>query len=171
MNLFETLEQLKTIQPDPAFRESSKRAILATAPREPWRFWRRAVAVFETGAAVALTVFFVLVLTGQFPNSSSPIAPVQFSVIDPATLRAEAQAVDIQIQLADVAYDESSTAAGASTAVAASGQIFKPLAASLAAASSTGSASSSTSGSAAAASSTASSTPISVDQALQQLAQ
>jgi hypothetical protein len=117
MNIFEALKQFKNITPDPAYKEKSKRAILATIPQEPvatpWSITGiRSVFVhiMETGVAVGLTVFFILIITGQFPNS--PYAsPVQFSVIDPQTLHAEAQAVDIQIQLAQVAYQEPTSTA------------------------------------------------------------
>ena len=114
MNLFETLKQFKNISSDPAYREKSKRAILATLPREPWSMWRLVTRITETGIAVALAVFFILIIAGRFP-SIPYVAPVQFSVIDPQTLRAEAQAVDIQIQLANVAYQQPVTAAATTT--------------------------------------------------------
>lgn len=108
MNLFETLKQLKEITADPAFTEKSKRAVLAQAPRESWRLGKAVVRIFETGIAVALAGFFILIITGQFP-SSKYLSPVPFSVIDPQGLRAEAQAIDIQIQLTNLTYQEAST--------------------------------------------------------------
>lgn len=108
MNLFETLKQFKNITPDPANKEKSKRAILATMPRESLGAWRIIAGIFETGIAAALAVFFILVITGQFSNNPY-VSPVKFSVINPETLHAEAQAVDIQIQLANVVYQESTT--------------------------------------------------------------
>ncbi len=161
MNLFETLKQLKAIQPDPAFKENSRRTILATepAPRilpslkslSPRRLIFRLV---ETGAAVALTGFFILLLMGGL--SGSKFAPVQYSSIDPTALKAEAKAIDIQIQLANVKYSE----AAASTAALA-GPKRPVLAAGLMAAA--------TATSTEAASSTATTTAISIDQALQGL--
>lgn len=110
MNLLDILKQFKNIAPDPAFKESSKRAILAreplaaVAPRG-WSAQRTLWRILETGVAVALTGFFVLLITGAF--SGSALAPVQYSAISPESLRAEAQAIDIQIQLANVTYAES----------------------------------------------------------------
>ena len=165
MNLLETLKQFKTITPDPAHKESSKRAILATLPRERWNAWRSVATIFETGIAVALAVFFILIITGQL-SGNSYVSPVQFSAIDPKTLNAEAQAVDIQIQLANVAYEESTTTAGtarASTVPSAMGGTAKPAftATSLTALSSPTNS----------ATSTPTSTAVSVDEALKALSE
>jgi len=116
MNLFETLHQFKKIEPDPAVKETSKRAILATLPLEPARKSVRQIlmAAIETGLALGLAGFFILLATGHsFPGSTNAplVSPAQFSVINPSTLRAEAQAVDIQINLAQLSYAESTTPA------------------------------------------------------------
>jgi hypothetical protein len=108
MNLLETLKNFKDIKPDAAYTEKSKRMILATEPRERWSFGRGLMNIFETGIAVALAVFFILVIAGQFSNAPY-VSPARFSVINPETLHAEAQAVDIQIQLASVAYKEATS--------------------------------------------------------------
>ena len=109
MNLFELLKQFKRIEPDATFSASSRRAILAQAELKESLTVRRVLFhIFEAGAAVALTGFFILILTGTF--GSSRLAPVQFSAIDPQGIRAEAQAIDIQIQLANVAYQGGSSA-------------------------------------------------------------
>jgi hypothetical protein len=111
MNLFELLKQFKNIKPDAAFSETSKRAIFAMNPREEtaraagsiWGSPRRTfLRLIETGVAVALTGFFILLITGAL--SGSRFAPVQYSAIDPQGLRAEADAIDIQIQLANLNY-------------------------------------------------------------------
>ena len=104
MDLFELLKQFKNIQPDPAFKETSKRAILAFEPREGFtgsRVRHTFFRIIETGVAVALTGFFVLLITGAF--SGTGLAP-RYSAINPQSLRAEAQAIDIQIQLANLSY-------------------------------------------------------------------
>ena len=107
MNLLETLKQFKNIHPDATFSETSKRAILATMPAAaPWSARRVLFAILETGVAVTLTGFFILLVMGGL--SGSKLAPVQYSAIDPQGLRAEAQAIDIQIQLANLNYSESS---------------------------------------------------------------
>jgi hypothetical protein len=166
MNLFETLKQFKKIEPRADFSERSKREILLSPQGEP--FVRRRIFSFlhvlETGVAVALAGLFILILTGSFSGTNS-IAPIQYSVIDPAGLHAEAQAIDMQIQLADINYPQvTSTASGASTVAAAAGvavAFSKAL-------EENASSSVATSTASAAATSTPSST-LSVDQALEEL--
>jgi len=186
MNLLEILKQFKNITPDPANKEKSKRGILAMTPREPMSAWRIIAGIFETGIAAALAVFFILVITGQFSNAPY-VSPVKFSVINPETLNAEAQAVDIQIQLAQVAYEESTTTpavvnettpqtasasgAGGSAAPASSG--FAPAALQVVGTASSSAISGAASNGGQLANQTATSTPtsttVSVDQALQAL--
>jgi hypothetical protein len=110
MDLFETLKQFKIIKPDEAFAEKSKRAILASEPlkglsmAEVFKAQRFIFRIVETGAALALAGFSIFLITGGF--SGLAISPVRFSAIDPQTLRAEAQAIDAQINLAGVNYSE-----------------------------------------------------------------
>ena len=156
MNLFEILRKFKTIKPDGSFTEKSKRAILASPQNIPVRPFAGVFRFIETGAAVVLAGFFMLLITGAFSNSSY-IAPVQYSVIDATGLHAEAQAIDMQIQLANVNYPETT---------AAMPQLAKALSGAMAAASS--SASTITAAGTSTANSASSST-VSVDQALEQL--
>jgi len=170
MNIFDTIAQFKNVRPDPQNAERSKRAILAmpqtaAAPR------RTGVMVFlrslETGIALVLAGFFILLATGSFP-SVKDLAPVQYSVIDPVGIHAEAQAIDIQIQLADLNYTEvnaiadSTTSVAAGNAAAAISRAIMNLGAATSSAAVPG---------AAASSSSPSSTAVSVDQALQILSQ
>lgn len=112
MNLLEILKQFKTIEPDQTFSETSKRAIFAMNPQEPaasfWTARRTFLRIVETGLAVTLTGFFVLLLTGGLGGTT--FAPVQYSAIDPQGLRAEAQAIDMQIELVNVNYNSPSAA-------------------------------------------------------------
>lgn len=109
MNLFDKLKQLKLIEPDASFAERSRREILATPQPifpvgglTPWRIF---VRVFEVGVAGGLVALFILIMTSGVANS--PLTPVPFSAVNPQALHAEAQAVDIQIQLAKLAYEAS----------------------------------------------------------------
>jgi hypothetical protein len=125
MDLFETIKKFKTISPDPGFTEKSKRMILATPQQEARSMGMRGVLIFlhtiETGAALALVAFFVLLVTGNF-SGTKYLAPVQYSVIDPGGLHAEADAIDMQIQLANISYAEvTSTAAESTTAMVVGG--------------------------------------------------
>ncbi|HUC31379.1 MAG TPA: hypothetical protein VMR99_01660 [Candidatus Paceibacterota bacterium] len=168
MKLFDSLKQFKTIKPDAEFTQRSRTEILLSPQAAP-RTMRGVFAflhIVEAGAAVALVGFFILIVTGIFPATRS-ITPIQYSVIDPEGLHAEAQAIDMQIQLADIEYPQvTSTVAGGVT-VASPAALTKAFATVLGA-----QATSSASTSVAAAgesTSTASTTTLSVDQALQQL--
>jgi hypothetical protein len=170
MNLFDILKQFKNIEPDPNFTEKSKRMILATPQTSPaltTRGIRMIFRVIETSAAVVLVGFFILLITGGFQNSR--LSPVQYSVIDPQGLHAEAQAVEMQIELANINYPESSAAPESTSPTAATGG-NSATSSELSAAIATSTASSSpvvnASGTA---SSTATTSTISIDQALQEL--
>lgn len=110
MDLFEILKQFKIITPDEVFTEKSRRAVLASSPIENqnilgiFKAQRFIFRIVETGAALALAGFFVFLITGGLSGSS--ISPVRFSAIDPQMLRAEAQAIDAQIELASLNYSE-----------------------------------------------------------------
>ena len=173
MTLFETLREFKKIAPDASFTEKSKRAVLATPQNVPAMSPFRGVLQFiETGAALVLAGFFMLLITGAF-SGSTYIAPVQYSVIDPAGLHAEAQAIDMQIQLAQVNYTEG-VAAPAST-MAAAAATSSALSTSMTAATPKPSAMSvagvSSSSAPLATSSAATTTSISIDAALTKLTQ
>jgi hypothetical protein len=119
MNIFERIKQLKFIEPDASFAERSKRDIFASpVPAMPFRrptLRRFVVRFFEVGVATALVAVFILIMTGGL--STLPFAPVPFSAVSPTALRVEAQAVDIQIQLATLAYQASAGTTAESTAV------------------------------------------------------
>jgi hypothetical protein len=176
MKLFDTLKQFKNITPDAGFTQRSRTQILLSpqkglgAMRGVFTFMH----IIETGAAVALAGFFIFILAGSFPATRS-IAPIQYAVIDPQGLHAEAQAIDMQIQLADVEYPQSTSTGPTPSAPVALTKVFA------AALSAQATSSTSTSSPAVAsvpvesATSTASpitpTTTLSVDQALTQLSQ
>jgi hypothetical protein len=174
MKLFDTIKQFKNITPDAEFTQRSRTEILLSpqagskTPRGVFAF----LHILETGAAVALTAFFILIMTASFPLTSPishSIAPIQYSVIDPAGLHAEAQAIDMQIDLADINYPQTTSGAGSTAASAIVAQsLSKALAVAPASSASTTPTSSVVTTSAS--TSTASSS-LSVDQALEQLSQ
>jgi hypothetical protein len=138
MNLFETLQKFKSIKPDPLYAEQSRRAVLASTQNVPvFSPFRSILQFIETGAAVALAGFFIILISGGFSNSPY-IAPVQYSVIDGAGLHAEAQAIDIQIKLANVSYADVASNDGSTAPAGALGS--RQLSAAITAATSTGSA-------------------------------
>jgi hypothetical protein len=172
MNFFEILKQFKKIEPDPQFTEKSKRMILATPQNSPVsgtlaaRGFRAFFQILETSAAFVLVGFFILLITGGFPGSKY-LAPVQYSVIDPQGLHAEAQAVDMQIELANITYPESATPVSTPTMAVATSGATSSLAV---VTTSTATSSPSAANASGTASSTASST-LSIDQALRELSQ
>ncbi len=167
MKLSDLISEFKRIEPDPQFSEHSKRAVLATV-QAPFAVRERGITIFfralEAGVALVLAGFFIIIATGGL--SGTTLDPVHYAVIDPSGLQAEAQAIDIQIQLANLDY---------SVVTSTSAQSTTPEAATVAHAlmiAGVGSASTSTASSTAeggtGASSTAS-TSLSVDEALQAL--
>jgi hypothetical protein len=108
MNLFETLRQLKTIQPDQTFSEISRRAVLASTPTEPLSSRRIFVRFLAATGSFILAGALIFIIAGGL--STTDFAP-QFSSIDPTALHAEAQAIDTQIELLNVNYTESSASA------------------------------------------------------------
>ena len=115
MNLSEILKQFKMIESDPAYREKSRRAILAM-PQAQTGIRFGVLRFLETGVALVLGGFFILLITGGIVGEQ--LSPVQYSVVDPQGLRAEAQAVDLQIQLANIKYDEVATGMSVATSAA-----------------------------------------------------
>ena len=168
MKLFDLLKQLKTIEPDAQFSQRSRTEILLSprAERKTMRGVFTFLHIIETGAAVALAGFFIFILAGSFSPTRS-ITPIQYAVIDPAGLHAEAQAIDMQIQLADIVYPQVTSTASAGSIIASPAALTKAFATVLGRRStSTASASVNASG---VSTSTATTTTLSVDQALQQL--
>lgn len=88
MNLFETLRQLKTIQPDPTFSEISRRAVLASTPIEPLSSRRIFVRFLAATESFILAGALIFIIAGGL--STTDFAP-RFSSIDPTALHAEAQ--------------------------------------------------------------------------------
>lgn len=164
MKLFDILKQFKSIEPDRGYAERSRREILAAPQSE--RLTMRGVFAFlhaiETGAAVALAGLFMLILTGSFSNAPA-IVPIQSAVIDPQVLHAEAQAVDMQIQLANIEYAQVTSTDAQGSTPATAGAV-KPAFTKALAVQATSSAAAGSD-----ATSTASTTPMAVDQALEQL--
>lgn len=169
MNLIDILKQFKKIEPDAAYSATSKRAILAAEPIViRWTTRRIVFTIIETGAAVALTGFFIFLVVNGLNGTG--LAPVQYAAINPQALHAEAQAIDMQIKLANLSYTES--AAESTAPITSPAGTAAKMAAGLSNATTT--ATSSVSGAAGAASGTASSTgtsTVTIDQALQSLGQ
>lgn len=115
--LFQQLKNLKNIAPDSDYVRRS-RSLLVAAPvtRKPLSPWRLVVTSFQFGSAIALTAVLLLIVIGGF-SAWKFVSPFRLGSLDPASLRAEAEAVDIQIELTNLAYPEiSRSTAAAKTA-------------------------------------------------------
>lgn len=108
MDLINLLKKLKSIEPNGEFTRNSRRLILAT------RQGQRINAIMglilknlEMGASLALAGLLIFMIFGGF-TAWKLFTPLEFSNLDPSGLKAEAQAIDIQIQLTNLNYNESS---------------------------------------------------------------
>lgn len=118
------LKDLRRIEPDPEATRRSRIAILATPPKQPnwfesWNFSRVLIRSTEPMAAMVLAGLLLAVLVGGLPLGKF-LAPLKMASLDPGSLRAEAQAIDIQIQLTDLNYPESVSAIAAQSTAATS---------------------------------------------------
>ena len=109
MDPLHLLKQLKNIKADPAYVKHSRARLFnsnrsyyepefVTLPTSPWRMMLRAM---ESGFAIVLTGALLLLVAGGFSGLRKPVG---LAGLDPAGLKAEAEAVDIQIQLSDLDY-------------------------------------------------------------------
>lgn len=112
MDLLSLLKQFQKITADAEYQERSRAHVMGfartTISREPQRFTlfaslRILVRTLESGFAIALMGFLLVLAAGGFSGFRKPAGIVG---LDPAALRAEAEAIDIQIQLSDLNYSE-----------------------------------------------------------------
>ena len=105
MDILRTLKQLKKIEPDSGYTRRSRSMIVESPVTEQplWSPWRVLVHGLEFGSAIALTgVFLILVLGGV--SLWKNLSPYKLSSLDPASLQAEAEAVDVHFELAKLNY-------------------------------------------------------------------
>ena len=117
MELFETLKQLKKIQPNPTWTENSRRTVLMSSPIERLSFREITARVFGAAGSLVLTGALIFLIAGGF-SGSGYLAPVRLSVIDPIALHAEAQAIDMQINLLNLSYAENGNSEASTPAIA-----------------------------------------------------
>lgn len=103
--IFTLLKRLTTIEPDRYFSEASRRAVLSRAPQEPKTITFWAKYAFRLGSSVAVIAAALFLVVGGF-SLARRFTPLGFSSLDPAGLRAEAQAIDIQVSLTDLNYSD-----------------------------------------------------------------
>lgn len=113
MDIFHSLRQLKKIEPNAEYARYSRTKILMETPAEPaWyrRGFRAMSGIMESGSAIALTAAVLFLILGGF----SVMRFIETAGgLNGEDLRAEAEAIDIQIQIADVKYSAMPNDAGA----------------------------------------------------------
>jgi hypothetical protein len=109
--MMDLLKQLKRITPDASFSARSRIELLAQTPGRIVRpsFMQLIGESFASAGALALVGMLLLVAVGGF-SAWNVLTPLRIASLDPTGLTAEAEAIDIQIQLADVGYADTLTA-------------------------------------------------------------
>lgn len=106
MDLFKTLKQFKNIEPDSGFTERSRREILSVGQRRGFNPLGAVWKSLEFAVSLSLAGILIFVILGGISNlgifTSSPL-----NALDTQKIKAEADAIDINIELADLLYKES----------------------------------------------------------------
>lgn len=102
MNPEDLLRHIRSLEADPSYVRRSRTLILEERSYRPG-VWRALAQSFHFGASVALASIFLVVILGGF-SAWRFLSPFRLDSLDVSGLRAEAQAIDVQIQLADVTY-------------------------------------------------------------------
>ncbi|MEK7193221.1 MAG: hypothetical protein AAB652_00315 [Patescibacteria group bacterium] len=108
MELLELLKQLKKIEANKEYAAKSRRVLLniqkeIAAPRIS--LGRLLLQTLQTGSTIVLAGLLLLLIFGGF-SVGKYLTPFRLSSLNPEGLRAEADAIDIQIQLTDLNYKE-----------------------------------------------------------------
>lgn len=105
MDLAKLLKQLKTIEADRDYTEKSRRLILASPRPANFGFWQIVLKHLAATVSLTLTGILIFLILGGF-SAWKTFSPLRVSSLDQAGLKAEAQAIDIQIQLTNLDYNE-----------------------------------------------------------------
>jgi len=106
MDLITLLKKLKEVEPDRAYTERSRQLIfdIQQAPKKSWGSFARFVfESFQYASATALVLLLVVIVLGGITlgNRTSRLPG-----LDLTNLRAEANAIDVQIELMSLNYFE-----------------------------------------------------------------
>lgn len=106
-NIEQKLKELKNIHPDEGYTRRSRSLLVATQiTQKPLSPWRILVTSIQFGSTIALTTVLLIVIILGGVSVWKIISPLRLSSLDPASLKAEAKAIDIQIELANLTYRE-----------------------------------------------------------------
>lgn len=110
MDIIELLRKLKHITPRPDFVHTSRYHVLHSSKRTRSGFslvFRVLLRGVETGGAIVLAgIIFIFLVGGLSSPQSELLTPFRLSGLNLEGIRAEAEAIDIQIKLADLNYPE-----------------------------------------------------------------
>jgi hypothetical protein len=108
MELIDLIKKLRAIKADSGYTRESRAFILSKGRdknAEIMLFARETISgIFRSGWAIALTAALFLLAISSF-SALRILHPVTNAVVDVTGLKAEAQAIDAQIQLNNVEYD------------------------------------------------------------------
>ncbi|SRR5258708_39879769 len=110
MNLLENLKNLKHIEPSRDFKEKSRALILNTLPAQKIGIFDIILKKVEIAASVGLAGVLIFLIFGGF-SAWKFMGPLNVSGLDPTGLKAEADAVDMQIELTNLNYNAPNAAA------------------------------------------------------------
>ena len=106
MDIQKLIKKLKSIEADAAYTARSRHALVGGTQKAPrltiFSYIGRALA---EGSAIALAGALLIVIMAGF-STWEFLSPFELKSLDPAGLRAEAHAIDIQIQLTNLAYPD-----------------------------------------------------------------
>ena len=102
MNILEILKKLNKISADPVYSERAKSRILNTAQPRRISVWRVIFESVEVGSAIVLAGAFLVLILGGF----SGLEMFNVTNLNPTSLKAEAEAIDAQIELANLNYQD-----------------------------------------------------------------
>lgn len=102
-DIIKQLKKLQSIEADKRFTERSRVLIVGTHKQRG--VWDLILKNIELGASFALAGILLVTILGGF-SAWKFLSPLKLSNLDTTDLTAEAQAVDIQIQLTNLNYDE-----------------------------------------------------------------
>jgi len=107
MELNEILKQFKKIESNHEYKAKSRAVILAShQDLKTQSLWRPfLISEGRFGASLVMTSIIIVALLGGFSIKSTPDSG-SFPGLDLAGIEAEAQAIDIQIQLTSLNYEE-----------------------------------------------------------------
>src|SRR3989344_1034336 len=108
MELIEILKKSKSIEADSDYVRKSRMIILRHGAEKSPSFsmpMEEVIrGVFHSGWSIALTAALIILTISSFLISKI-LSPATAAVVDLTSLKAEAQAIDIQIRLTNVAYN------------------------------------------------------------------